>query len=762
MTAAPLAGAIGTADDVKPYADTAEAYWAAGWRGVLPLPARAKTPPPGGYTGRTGVEPSWPDVYAWTEEHGAGNIALRLPLGVLGVDVDGYDRKPGAATLAALEAAVGSPIPPTVSVTARGPEQPSRIRLYRAELPEGRVWRDELEGLDAIHRGHRYMVAPPSVHPSGLRYVAYAPDTVTQLGRAIRLDELTALPAVWVEALSKPGDVLEPGAATDGHAQAVYDSLPLPSAEHPMCDRMREAAGRYLAHVAAGRAHQDGLHRPGDVLALVAFAFEGHHGARAALAQHAHAFIEARSVGRAEGQEVARREWWRMFTSAVGAVEMTQNAPRARCDCEPDTSWYEPESWPPIPFAEASTLQRSEVVGATEGSEAGDTPGLQEAFEQAVRLEMGRLLVRDEARRRVDVRGAETLDERVARLEAATLTSAQLEDLPPQDWLVEGWLPLGGLCLLVGASGCYKSFIGVDLAVRVALGLPWFGWEVKGGPVLYVAAEGAAGLKARIREAEVARGSVGPVDGLSVHPLPVQLGGDDWRAFVELVRRRAATLVVVDTLNRSTIGREENSNSEMRDVAEAAADLARETGATVLLVHHAGHEAARSRGASAIPAAADAIISVRRTADMRMTVSSRRDDGGKVKDGEELTSNLKVMPGPLGLSLVVANLEAGDALEVRRRPCLEAVLDLFAKLAERHGDESLYGLTQAEVIAGLRKGSSGLHEDVAGDGYAKATIQTAWHELVKSRRIVEGRSAARFEMAEAGREAGHGPVGRLA
>ena len=82
-----------------PYASAAAAYWQAGWRGIVPLPARAKKNPPSGFTGSTGVDPSYADLDAWaTGPEGSGNIALRMPRDVIGIDVDAYGDKLGRQT----------------------------------------------------------------------------------------------------------------------------------------------------------------------------------------------------------------------------------------------------------------------------------------------------------------------------------------------------------------------------------------------------------------------------------------------------------------------------------------------------------------------------------------------------------------------------------------------------------------------------------------------------------------------------------------
>src|SRR5690606_17877451 len=113
------------------YAEAAGLYYQAGWRGVLPLPPGQKIPPPKGTTGHSGLWPSWPDIQAWADENPTGNIALRLPNTVVGIDVDHYEEKRGGDTLAEAERRWGA-LPPTVRSTARI-DGISGIRLFRIE-----------------------------------------------------------------------------------------------------------------------------------------------------------------------------------------------------------------------------------------------------------------------------------------------------------------------------------------------------------------------------------------------------------------------------------------------------------------------------------------------------------------------------------------------------------------------------------------------------------------------------------------------------
>ncbi len=122
-----------------PYHRAAREYLKAGWSPIL-LPHKRKEPPPGGFTGYAGayVEPE--HLATWMKA-GGGNVALRMPECVLGLDVDAYGHKSGAATLADAEARLGA-LPPTWRSTSREADQVSGIRYFR--VPQGRRWADRL------------------------------------------------------------------------------------------------------------------------------------------------------------------------------------------------------------------------------------------------------------------------------------------------------------------------------------------------------------------------------------------------------------------------------------------------------------------------------------------------------------------------------------------------------------------------------------------------------------------------------------------
>lgn len=200
-----------------PYSDTAREYLAAGWTSVLPLPPGAKTPPPAGFTGAAGADPDDETIARWEREQGDGNVALRLPDGIVGIDVDAYGSKHGQASLAALEAELGA-LPPTWWSTARS-DGVSGIRFYR--VPVGTRFGGELgKDIDVIQRHHRYAVVWPSTNPKagGAIYRWLAPGGAAK-ERPPRVEELPELPAAWVTALSRSAGMA--GVAGDGAAITI-------------------------------------------------------------------------------------------------------------------------------------------------------------------------------------------------------------------------------------------------------------------------------------------------------------------------------------------------------------------------------------------------------------------------------------------------------------------------------------------------------------------------------------------------------------
>lgn len=199
-----------------------------------------------------------------------------------------------------------------------------------------------------------------------------------------------------------------------------------------------------------------------------------------------------------------------------------------------------------------------------------------------------------------------------------TFTRADAVEFKPTDWLIDGWLVRNTLAGLVGPSAVGKSFLAIDWACRVATGRPWFGGKVHRGGVFYLAGEGRQGLRKRVAAWEsyyatpIAGAPLYLADSLPFLCEPSQaLGTIDAIASLadELLFNCGGAepaLVVIDTVARAMGGANENSAEHMGQLIRTMDWLRERWQATVLAVHHTGHDASdRARGSSAFRAALD-------------------------------------------------------------------------------------------------------------------------------------------------------------
>jgi hypothetical protein len=183
--------------------DMAPCWHRQGWP-VFPLPWGAKTPPPGGFTGKNGEDADEATVLAYSRP---ANIGIRCPEGVIGLDVDEHgvpnrvtgELVSGGATLAELEKALG-PLPDTWIAQGRR-EGVAGIRWLR--VPPGSVLVGQAgPGIDVIQRHHRYAAVWPSRHATGVEYQTLAPAGDVVAGPMCPPTELPELPPEWVAALT--------------------------------------------------------------------------------------------------------------------------------------------------------------------------------------------------------------------------------------------------------------------------------------------------------------------------------------------------------------------------------------------------------------------------------------------------------------------------------------------------------------------------------------------------------------------------------
>ncbi len=186
----------------------------------------------------------------------------------------------------------------------------------------------------------------------------------------------------------------------------------------------------------------------------------------------------------------------------------------------------------------------------------------------------------------------------------------ELIDNPkPIQWVVKDVIEKGGMNLVAGAYGSGKTFVAVDLAFCIAGNLNWHGKKVQQMPVIFLAGEGHSGVGNRFAALEIEYGIKCP-DALYISTVAANLTD---ASDVELVGKiidqhcnGGEGTVFIDTLNRNFGGADENSTRDMTTFIHNVDKVFRNTGKTVVIIHHTGHaDDGRSRGSSALPGACE-------------------------------------------------------------------------------------------------------------------------------------------------------------
>lgn len=679
-----------------PYAQAAGDYWAAGWRSVLPLPARAKKSPPHDYTGWNGtLVPSWPDVMAWAEQRPDGNICLRLPLGVIGLDVDNYDTKLGAVSLEAKEHQWGA-LPATWRTTSRD-DGVSGIRLYRvpvpagaADLPRSLDWPGSFgPGTETIHYGHRYVVAPPSVHPDTERaYRWINPDGVVSMAPP-RIAELPELPWAWVVGLTQGREARAyQGAGMDEpEIKAWLDE----HGQGEPCGPMSDVADHMLEEM------HDGAHESlAQLMRLVGLAAVGHQGLLTVLPELRRQFIAevtSRPAARADEAELGE-EWRRSLFGAVDKVlgEMAKTGTRPSRIDPCDGVLVSPA--PDTRAAAAAVPGTGDHAGPTPGSDDDASEarsdensldmappvlhedGEEDSPRELTETEAAELAAaREETYIQDELRKLRRRDEAQRRLEAESAPALELLDFgaflasPEPEPVVEQMLYVDSLSRIYGKPGCGKSFLALDLAFHVALGRDWGGRPVRQGPVVYVMAEGQR-VNTHRAKAWLERHDVSP-DELQgkfwAVPDKVVLTEAAAAPFVKAVAELKPALIILDTQNAMQVGNE-NDASDTRVMRDALTAMRRVTEACVVLIGHTGKgDQEEARGSGAARAAMDTEIKVDNdgASPAHVTVTVTRDKAAE--DGAQWDFFLRMQPVADSDKSGAVLVPMGDDVELPRR-----------------------------------------------------------------------------------------------
>jgi phage/plasmid primase-like uncharacterized protein len=215
-----------------------------------------------------------------------------------------------------------------------------------------------------------------------------------------------------------------------------------------------------------------------------------------------------------------------------------------------------------------------------------------------------------------------------------------LEALPPPTYLIDDLVPEHGLTVLYGDPGTKKSFLALDMSLRLAYGMEWHGKATRRTGVLYIAGEGKHGLGKRVKGWRKHHGLEG-VDAPFML-LPVAVAILDADAIAKLKRTINALkgklefdvcLVVIDTVSRSMAGHDENKQDAMSQFVDGCTEIQNYVDGAVLGVHHSGkNKEAGMRGSTVLLGGVEAVLRVLLDEDGGDTVSIENE---KQKDEEQ-------------------------------------------------------------------------------------------------------------------------------
>ena len=197
-----------------------------------------------------------------------------------------------------------------------------------------------------------------------------------------------------------------------------------------------------------------------------------------------------------------------------------------------------------------------------------------------------------------------------------------LDELPPIHWLIQDYLPEDSLVEVYGAPSTGKTQVVFDMAQTLA---------ASGKTVIYVVAEGLRGYRSRKKAWQKFRKQAG--GDLYIWPEPVQLfEHQSVHEFISAIQPKKPVLVVFDTLSRCSLGADENNQKDMGFILDSLDSVRRETGATVIAVHHTNANGARERGSTVVRGGMDVMMEVSKEDDLIAVSCS------KVKDSAEFNT----------------------------------------------------------------------------------------------------------------------------
>lgn len=273
--------------------------------------------------------------------------------------------------------------------------------------------------------------------------------------------------------------------------------------------------------------------------------------------------------------------------------------------------------------------------------------------------------------------------------------------------LIKGLLDCGTMSVLYGDSNVGKSFVALDMCYHIAEGVPYAGMKTTPGIIVYVAAEGGAGI---LKRARALRDRFDPEhpERFIIVPEPVDLRSSaaDAAAVAQLCVQLEAdnaeglkvVLIIIDTTSRAMAGGDENSSVDFGAYVTNIDKLRSYTSAHVMSIHHTGKDKAKgARGHSLLRAATDTEIEV---GEGTIEVMKQRDLDKSWCTGFELTEiQLGVDDDLEPITSVTVDLRAFDDVKKEREAAARAEKDGGFAPGADNPESPTHGLTVLDMAA---------------------------------------------------------------
>ena len=217
--------------------------------------------------------------------------------------------------------------------------------------------------------------------------------------------------------------------------------------------------------------------------------------------------------------------------------------------------------------------------------------------------------------------------------------------------LIKGLIKQVSVNLLSGQWGTFKTFVILDIAGDVILGLPFIDYRLKRkGGVLFIAAEGGGSIPLRLQAMINKKLGLPPMEDAPPQPFAwINCQPNFFRAgsgpMIKLTQEVAATMqerfgcelvmIVVDTMAAAAGWSDEDDAAQTQTVMNSLWSLAEETDTAVFAVDHFGKDGkVGTRGSSAKEGAADSILALFGDREPTGKMTNLRLGIRKVKDGE--------------------------------------------------------------------------------------------------------------------------------